>query len=72
MSSYINTNTFLMQVICCPVSLFAFTVYHSRFQPPKNCFLSSELELGHAFSTIAVAEEFTSKRVAKIKFFGCA
>lgn len=60
-----------MQVIRCPMSLFAFTVYHSGFQPPKNCFLSSELELGHAFSTVAMAAEFTTIRVAK-KFFGCA
>lgn len=63
MLSYININTFLTQVICCPMSLFAFTVYHSGFQPPKNCFLSSELELGHAFSTVAVAAAFTTKRV---------
>lgn len=65
MLSCININTFLMQVICCPMSLFAFTVDHSRFQQPKNCFLSSELELGHASSSLAVVQNSPPKELQK-------
>lgn len=65
MLSCVNINTFLMQVICCPMSLFAFTVYHSRFQLPKNCFLSSKLDLGQAFSSLAVVQNPLPKELLK-------